>query len=174
MKIGRKKFAKIKKVINRFKKEPKPKEEIVNIDPNFNDYFAINESLKPPYNVILDTNFICHSISRRMDIETELMRCLYGNVKIWITECVFGELEKLGIKYKAAVAAVRNIKHHVLICDHKGIYADDCIVNRISVHKCYIIATCDTELKNRIRKVPGIPILYVKGRKYDIERLPVL
>ncbi|CAJ0748716.1 24205_t:CDS:2, partial [Entrophospora sp. SA101] len=39
-------------------------------------------------------------------------------------------------------------------CTHKGTYADDCIVQR---NKCYIVATCDKDLKRRIRKIPGIP-----------------
>jgi len=40
-----------------------------------------------------------------------------------------------------------------LKCDHKGTYADDCIVNRVMAHKCYIVATNDKDLKRRIRKV---------------------
>lgn len=39
-------------------------------------------------------------------------------------------------------------------------------------HRCYIVATCDRDLKRRIRKVPGIPIMSLSGRKYAIERLP--
>jgi hypothetical protein len=38
--------------------------------------------------------------------------------------------------------------------------------------KCYIVATCDRELKRRIRKIPGVPIMYVANHKYAIERLP--
>jgi len=28
-------------------------------------------------------------------------------------------------------------------------------------HKCYIVATNDKDLKRRIRKIPGVPIMYV-------------
>ncbi|MBA0589693.1 hypothetical protein Gorai_018428, partial [Gossypium raimondii] len=56
-----------------------------------------------------------------------------------------------------------------LPCVHQGTYADDCIVER---HKCFIVATCDRDLKRRIRKVPGVPIMYVTQHKYSIERLP--
>jgi hypothetical protein len=34
------------------------------------------------------------------------------------------------------------------------------------------VATCDRELKRRIRKIPGVPIMYVANHKYAIERLP--
>jgi U3 small nucleolar RNA-associated protein 24 len=52
-----------------------------------------------------------------------------------------------------------------------GIYADDCLVDRVQKHKIYILATNDRELK-RIRKVPGVPIMSVARGKYVIERLP--
>ncbi|MBA0560033.1 hypothetical protein Golob_016959, partial [Gossypium lobatum] len=39
-------------------------------------------------------------------------------------------------------------------------------------HKCFIVATCDRDLKRRIRKVPGVPIMYITQHKYSIERLP--
>ena len=35
---------------------------------------------------------------------------------------------------------------------HSGTYADDCICERIRQHKCYIVATCDRDLRRRIRK----------------------
>ena len=40
-----------------------------------------------------------------------------------------------------------------LPCSHRGTYADDCICERVSQHKCYIVATCDRDLRRRIRKV---------------------
>ena len=104
-------------------------------------------------------------------------------------------------------------------CTHKGTYADDCLVNRVTVvrpaptvllplrrcvrcssrvlcfaaphpvcvastvahaeprvctcqARCYIVATCDKDLKRRLRKVPGVPIMYIAQRKYTIERMP--
>ena len=59
-----------------------------------------------------------------------------------------------------------------LKCTHKGTYADDCIVSRVMMHKCYIVATCDKDLKRRIRKIPGVPIMYISQRKYTVERMP--
>uniref|UniRef100_A0A914S463 PIN domain-containing protein n=1 Tax=Parascaris equorum TaxID=6256 RepID=A0A914S463_PAREQ len=44
-------------------------------------------------------------------------------------------------------------------------YITDC-------HKCYMVATCDKDLKRRIRKIPGIPIMYIRQHRYSIERMP--
>lgn len=43
-----------------------------------------------------------------------------------------------------------------LPCTHSGTYADDCICERVRQHRCYIVATCDRDLRRRIRKV-GCP-----------------
>lgn len=55
---------------------------------------------------------------------------------------------------------------------HKGTYADDCIVQRVTQHRCYIVATCDRDLKRRLRKIPGVPIMYIVQHRYSIERMP--
>ncbi len=42
-----------------------------------------------------------------------------------------------------------------LPCTHAGTYADDCICERVRQHKCYIVATCDRDLRRRLRKARG-------------------
>ncbi len=82
------------------------------------------------------------------------------------------ELEKLGPKYRIALRIARDERFERLQCDHKGVYADDCIVDRVMKSKIYIVATNDRDLKRRVRKVPGVPIMSVARGKYVIERLP--
>jgi U3 small nucleolar RNA-associated protein 24 len=135
-------------------------------------FFKHNEALKPPYQVIVDTNFINFSIQNKLEMVKAMMDCLLAKCIPCITDCVMAELEKMGEKYRIALRVARDPRFERLPCSHKGTYADDCIVNRIMQHKCYIVATCDRDLKRRIRKVPGVPIMYIASRKYQIERLP--
>lgn len=136
-------------------------------------FFNYNQSLGPPYQIICDTNFINFSIKNKLDIKQGLMDCLLAKTVPYVTECIIAELEKLGAKYRVALQIVKN-SFEVLPCSHKGTYADDCIVDRITKHKCYMVGTCDKELKGRIRKVPGIPIVYIKRRQYAVEKMPEL
>lgn len=136
-------------------------------------FFNYNQSLGPPYQVICDTNFINFSIKNKLDVKQAFMDCLLAKTIPYVTECIIAELEKLGAKYRVALQIVKN-NFEVLPCSHKGTYADDCIVDRISRHKCYMVGTCDKELKGRIRKVPGIPIVYIKRRQYAVEKMPEL
>ncbi|XP_029119102.1 uncharacterized protein [Elaeis guineensis] len=129
-------------------------------------FFKYNTALGPPYRVIVDTNFINFSIQNKLDLEKGMMDCLYAKY------CVMAELEKLGQKYRVALRIAKDPRFERLPCTHKGTYADDCIVERVTQHKCYIVATCDRDLKRRIRKIPGVPIMYITQHKYSIERLP--
>lgn len=170
VKEGQLASTKIKKAAK--KERVAKKAEAANINlPSSTLFFSYNTSLGPPYQIICDTNFINFSIKNKLDIKEALMDCLLAKTTPYVTECIIAELEKLGAKYRVALQIVKN-SFEVLPCSHKGTYADDCIIDRISKHKCYMVGTCDKELKNRIRKVPGIPIVYIKRRQYTVEKMP--
>jgi U3 small nucleolar RNA-associated protein 24 len=135
-------------------------------------FFKYNTSLGPPYHVLIDTNFINFSIQNKLELVKSMMDCLYAKAIPCITDCVMAELEKLGPKYRLALRVAKDPRFERLPCTHKGTYADDCIVQRITQHPIYIVATCDRDLKRRIRKVPGVPIMYIARHQYTIERLP--
>ena len=82
------------------------------------------------------------------------------------------ELEKLGSKYRIALKIIKDPRFERLTCTHKGTYADDCLVQRVTKHKCYIVGTCDRDLKRRIRKIPGVPIMFLSQHRYTVERMP--
>ncbi|KAJ3320643.1 hypothetical protein HDV06_005161 [Boothiomyces sp. JEL0866] len=158
---------------NQEKEKQKEKETVTHIPQAASSlFFKHNEALVPPYQVIVDTNFINFSIQNKLEMVKAMMDCLYAKCIPCITDCVMAELEKMGEKYRIALKVARDPRFERLPCSHKGTYADDCIVNRITQHRCYIVATCDRDLKRRIRKIPGVPIMYIASRKYAIERLP--
>ena len=63
-------------------------------------YFSYNTALGPPYQIIMDTNFISFSIQNKMDIFKSMMDCLLAKCIPILTYCVLGELEKFGVKYR--------------------------------------------------------------------------
>lgn len=135
-------------------------------------FFKHNAALTPPYQVLIDTNFVNFSIKNKLDLVKSMMDCLYAKCTPCVTDCVMAELEKLGPKYRMALKVARDPRFERIPCIHKGTYADDCLVERVTQHRCYIVATCDKGLKNRIRKIPGVPIMYIAQHKYTIEQLP--
>lgn len=135
-------------------------------------FFRHNTALVPPYEVLLDTNFVNFSLQNKLDIVSAMMDCLFAAVRPCVTECVLAELEKLGPKYRLALRLARDPRFTRLPCSHAGTYADDCIVARVTQHRCYVVATCDRGLKARLRRIPGVPIMYISGRRYQVEQMP--
>jgi U3 small nucleolar RNA-associated protein 24 len=137
---------------------------------NVNMFRSFNKALVPPFHIWLDTNFINFSMQNKMDVVEGMMDCLLAKVIPCICDCVMAELEKLGKKFRIALRLARDPRFKRLHCDHK--YADDCVVQTVTQHNVYIVATCDADLKRRLRKIPGVPIMYISKKQYTIERLP--
>ncbi|KAI1339001.1 Fcf1-domain-containing protein [Xylariaceae sp. FL0016] len=186
------KFAQVKRVIsrrdNRLKenagkadeKNPQnkklagPSNEVVREIPQMPSslFFQHNEALVPPYSVLVDTNFLSHTVQRKLPLLESLMDCLMAKCTPIITSCVMAELEKLGPKYRIALKIARDERWQRMQCDHSGTYADDCIVDRVMKSRVYLVATNDKDLVRRLRKIPGVPIVNCARGKYVIERLP--
>jgi U3 small nucleolar RNA-associated protein 24 len=137
-------------------------------------FFQHNTALAPPYPILLDTNFLSHTIRCKLPLLETLMDTFLATVRPMITSCVMAELEKLGPKYRLALQIARDERFERLTCDHKGVYADDCIVDRCVKQRIYVVATNDKDLKRRIRKIPGVPIVSVARGKYLVERWVIL
>lgn len=56
------------------------------------------------------------------------MDLLLGKCIPYVTDCVVAELEKLGHKYRLAIRLTKDPRFERLTCNHKGTYADDCLV----------------------------------------------
>jgi len=154
------------------KKEKKENEVREVVKANSSLFFQYNTNLKPPYQLLLDTNFLNMSIQMKLDVFKASMECLLAKCVPCITDCVMAELEKMGTRHRLALRLAKDPRFQRLTCQHKGIYADDCIHSRVDQHKCYIVCTNDKDLKRRIRKVPGIPIMSVARGMYKVERVP--
>jgi len=180
-----KKPAQVKRLINpkdsritiqkKIEKKPKKKQgdDLIRNVPQASSslFLNYNTSLGPPYKIIMDTNFINFSMKNKLDIMKAMMDCLLAKCTPCITDCVMAELEKLGPKFRVALRIAKDPRFKRLPCT-QGTYADDCLVKRVTQHKCYIVGTCDKDLKRRIRKIPGVPIMYIAQHRYSIERLP--
>lgn len=57
-------------------------------------FFKHNTSLGPPYQILIDTNFINFSITNKLDIFKSLMDCLLAKCVPIITDCPWGRDEE--------------------------------------------------------------------------------
>lgn len=79
--------------------------------------------------------YLLHSISwfltETSAFENSVL-CILPSATPYITDCVLGELEKLGQRCIVAMKIIKDSRFKRLKCMHKGIYADDCIVQRVT------------------------------------------
>merc|ERR1711907_329368 len=73
----------------------------------------LNERIgvKPPFRVLIDTNFINFSIKHKIDLEEGMLKCLCAICLPCISDCVVSELEKLGRKYRVASKIARHERY---------------------------------------------------------------
>ncbi|GKT77988.1 rRNA-processing protein fcf1 [Colletotrichum tofieldiae] len=126
-------------------------------------FFQANTALVPPYSVIVDTSFFSRTVQMKLPVLETMMDCLYAPK---------AELEKLGPKFRLPLRIAKDERWERHKCTHKGVYADDCIVSKVSKDRVYIVATNDAGLVSRLRRIPGVPIMKCARGKYVIERLP--
>lgn len=151
--------------------EQKPDAEAQDVEPS-HLFFSFNTNLGPPFRVIVDTNMLWQTCADKIDLVDGLQKCLVAKVIPMVTDCVVAELEKLGRKFHLALKLAKDPRVRRIKCGCRGNYADDCIIARVQQNRCYIVATNDKDLKRRIRKVPGVPIMYLHNHKFQVERLP--
>uniref|UniRef100_A0A915JV45 PIN domain-containing protein n=1 Tax=Romanomermis culicivorax TaxID=13658 RepID=A0A915JV45_ROMCU len=116
------------------KKKVDPQELPVREAPRISSamFLKYNTQLGPPFHILIDTNFINFSIKNKLDVVQSMMDCLYAKCIPYITDCVMAELEKMGTKFRVALKIAKDSRFQRLSCMHKGTYADDCLVERIT------------------------------------------
>ncbi|KAG9391867.1 rRNA-processing protein Fcf1/Utp23 [Carpediemonas membranifera] len=137
-------------------------------------FFTYNTRLAPPYNVLVDTSFLNQAIKHKLDLVTSMMDCLLAKCTPFVTDCIMNELERHGQRMGLALKLAKDPRVKRIKCvheDERG-YGDKCLMDHAKAHMCFIIATNDRDFRREVRKVPGIPIMYVGHHSMKIERLP--
>ncbi|MCS7097605.1 MAG: hypothetical protein NZ922_01315 [Candidatus Methanomethyliaceae archaeon] len=121
--------------------------------------------------VILDTNIIMYSTEKPFDITNQLIEL--GFFRIIIIESVKKELEKLAIM--GGVKERRNAKLALKICENFEFEPDPPISGGVDEKllflaktKGYIIATCDSDIRKKLRE-NGLPVIYLKDERLIAE-----
>lgn len=51
-------------------------------------FFQYNTALVPPYQVLVDTNFLSHTVQKKLELLPTMMDCLYAKCTPVISDCV--------------------------------------------------------------------------------------
>lgn len=139
----------------------------------------------------MDADFIQAAIDQKLFIADELPKVfqdmtkecmlhaitslphLFLTFQVVVTECTVQELRRKG--EKASTAALAAKKFERKRCPHTAnpIGSSDClrqIIGEVNKYN-YCIATQNLELREKLRQVPGVPLLYIKAHMVILEQM---
>ncbi|NXF02506.1 UTP23 protein, partial [Smithornis capensis] len=126
-------------------------------------FYRHNFQFREPFQVLLDGTFCQAALRNKIQIREQLPGYLCGAAQLCTTRCVIKELESLGKElYGAKLIAQR---FEVRNCSHRKdpVSGSTCLLSMIedgNPHH-FFIATQDQELSNKVKKKPGVPLLFI-------------
>lgn len=116
-------------------------------------------SFRPPYQFILDSDFLDTSLKQKLPFRETIPIVLGGAVRMYTTACVVNEL-----KVSKSEATFNARRLEVRRCNHScPISGGDCIkeiIGNDNVHH-YGVCAQDPDLRECLRSVPGVPLVFI-------------
>ncbi|KAI0374246.1 Fcf1-domain-containing protein [Pilatotrama ljubarskyi] len=124
--------------------------------------YSLSFGFRQPYQVLVDSHMCKESVAHKIELVKQLGIVLQGTVKPMITQCCIHELYLQGKEQQPAVDLAKTFERRK--CNHReAIPGDDCVasvVGETNKHR-YVIATQSHELRQRLRAIPGVPIVHM-------------
>ncbi|XP_021762515.1 rRNA-processing protein UTP23 homolog [Chenopodium quinoa] len=128
---------------------------------------------REPFKVLCHGTFVHHLVSNHLSPETTVSNTLAASVQLFTTKCVIEELKSLGKSHVESYRVARR-DYKLARCEHgEQESALNCIVEVIGENnpEHFFVATQDIELRNKCRKVPGLPVMFGLRNAIFLEQL---
>ncbi|KZV75574.1 PIN domain-like protein [Peniophora sp. CONT] len=117
---------------------------------------------REPYQVLVDSEMCKTAVSQKTDFLAQLGASVQGTVKPMITQCCIHELYLQGKSQQEATDLAKTFERRK--CNHREpIPGDECLLSVTgdkNKHR-YVIATQSQPLRQKLRAIPGVPIVHV-------------
>jgi len=161
-------------------------------------FYSVVFGLRPSYKIILDGSFIHAAVSCKKDVHDSVSKLLnHSDVQLFTCKPVVHELEALGKPFEDAACYAktalrmlqgggggkyRKKKHKDDAEVHEGespamkenavVPADEGVLRFLGQRnaKHYIVATQDVEFRKRLRRIPGVPLIYMNRTVLVLEK----
>lgn len=126
-------------------------------------YYKYNFNFRQPFQILIDGTFCQAALKNKIQIKEQLPKYLMGEVQLCTTSCALKELETLPKELYGAKLILQRFQ--VRKCKHAKdpVPASQCLLSMLeetNPHH-YFIATQDYELTTALKKIPGVPLLYI-------------
>ncbi|KAJ1266981.1 hypothetical protein BS78_07G021800 [Paspalum vaginatum] len=137
-------------------------------------FYATCFGFREPYKVLIDGTFIHHLLTHRLLPADDALRTLLSASRtpsLFTSKCVLAELRRLGKSHAEAFDAAQLLA--VTKCEHdKVVSAVSCFISLIGDKnpEHFFVATQDADLREKLREVPGVPVIYGLKNSLFIEQ----
>ncbi|KAM7384526.1 hypothetical protein PAMA_011740 [Pampus argenteus] len=125
-------------------------------------FYKFNFNFREPFQILIDGTFCQAALKNKIQIKEQMPKYLMGEVQLCTTSCALKELESLKQLYGAKIILQR---FQVRRCQHfkNPVPASECLLSMLektNPHH-YFVATQDHSVTAGLKKIPGVPLLYI-------------
>ena len=136
-------------------------------------FFKANFDFREPYQVLIDGTFTNACLDMKVNIKEQLPKYFMSDeVKLLTSACCIREIEKLlqlEPKLFGAAAVLKRFPVHGCGHGNDPKPANKCLKVMASRSK-YFVASQDPQLREKLRKIPGVGILYLHQKAPTLEK----
>ncbi|GJM97772.1 hypothetical protein PR202_ga14724 [Eleusine coracana subsp. coracana] len=127
-------------------------------------FYATCFGFREPYKVLIDGTFVHHLLTQRLLPADEALRDLLSASRtpaLYTSKCILAELRRLGKSHADAFDAASLLA--TTKCEHeKVVSAVNCVLSLVGDKnpEHFFVATQDAELREKLREIPGVLVIY--------------
>ncbi|XP_037549140.1 rRNA-processing protein UTP23 homolog [Nematolebias whitei] len=126
-------------------------------------FYKYNFSFRQPFQILVDGTFCQMALKNKIQIKEQMPKYLMGEVLLCTTNCALKELETLGKDLYGAKIILQRFQ--VRNCSHfkNPVPASECLLSMLedTNPQHYFVATQDHAVTAGLKKIPGVPLLYI-------------
>ncbi|XP_043468836.1 rRNA-processing protein UTP23 homolog [Leptopilina heterotoma] len=139
------------------------------------NFYKNNFKFREPFQVLIDGTFAFAALEAKFNIKEQITKYFQAEVKLLTTQCMILETEKLAqleMKLNGALRIIKQFPLHKCGHEKNSISGSKCFNSMLANNNSsrYIIATQDRQFQDHIRRLRGVPLLYLHDKAPTLER----
>ncbi|KAK5911012.1 hypothetical protein CgunFtcFv8_005224 [Champsocephalus gunnari] len=126
-------------------------------------FYKYNFSFRQPFQILIDGTFCQMALKNKIQIKEQMPKYLMGEVQLCTTNCALKELETLGKELYGARIILQKFQSRRCAHLKDPVPASECLLSMLgetNPHN-YFVATQDHTVTAGVKKIPGVPLLYI-------------
>jgi len=135
-------------------------------------FYTNNYGFKVPYSVLIDGTFCKSALHFKINIRDQLPKFLDAEIRLCTTNCCIEECKMLGPLLYGSLKVIEQFE--CIPCGHTNPISASLCLEKLSKKPKekkmkYFIATQDNNLRIKLRRKVGIPLLYISHNAINME-----